>query len=371
MTSVHQSVNRPSILLLLIITTFICGCGSFTLSESSNDSGNEKIAIKIEGTPSVNYNEATGKTTVVVQFFTRDENDLPLESSKINVGMEVNNEALDNESLLEASAKELEVNLLYSMVLDASYSMTQHNPPAFEPMKQAAKNSLDEVNTIWLNSPGKADFSILWFDDYLYRNIGTWSSNSILLIPAPMEGAVTKLFAAVDYMASDMAQAFQDGIAAGSRDRHIMIVLSDGADNYSWFDNSQVDDLLSLNSEVKYRKFGWPEIKLENTLERIKAHPKLTVHVIGLGSRVNDTELTKIATAGNGVYLKNPSATELNSLFSRVTREFTTLQTRGAAIPLPPGDYTFKLVVKNLQNNESDNYSFSFHTGDANAGVIP
>lgn len=370
MTSLHQSVNRLSILLLLIFTTFIFGCGSFNLSESSNDGGNVKI--KIEGTPSVNYNEATGKTTVVVQFITRDENDLPLESSRINVGMEVDNKALDNESLLEESAKELEVNLLYSMVLDASYSMTQHNPPAFEPMKQAAKNSLDEVNTIWSSRLGKADFFILWFNEYLYRNIGPWSSNNILLIPTPEKATATKLFAAVDYMASDMAQAFQNGIAAGSRDRHIMIVLSDGADNFSFFTHvPEVNETLSLQGGAQYRKLSWPGTARKNALDRIKAHPNLTVHVIGLGSDVNDTELTDIARAGNGVYLKNPSATELNSLFSRVTREFTTIQTRGASIPLPPGDYTFKLVVKNLQNNKSDNYSFRFHTGDANAGVIP
>lgn len=368
MTRIHQGANRLSIFLLLITITFIYGCGSDTSSQSSYSG---PVKIEITGDPSVIYNKTTGKTTVVVQFITRDENGLPLEGSKINVGMEVDSKAIDNESLLEDASKELEVNLLYSMVLDASYSMTQHNPPAFEPMKKAAKNSLDEVNNLWSSRPGKVDFSLLWFDEYLQRSVGQWSSNNILLIPTPKAGTATKLHAAVDYMASDMAQAFQSGIAAGSRDRHIMIVLSDGADNLSWHDNSGIEAILSLKGGVQYRKLGWQARTLEDALNRIKAHPKLTVHVIGLGSAVNDTELTEIAKAGGGVYLKNPSTTEVISLFSRVTKEFTTLQTRGAAIPLPPGNYTFTLAIKNQQNTESDNYSFSFHAGDLNAGVIP
>jgi len=368
MTGIHPCVNRLSSSLLLIVITFIYGCGSDPSSQSSYGG---PVKIEITGVPSVNWNSTSGKTTVVIQFTPRDENGLPLEGSKINIGMNVDDKEIDNESLLEESAKELEVNLLYSMVLDASYSMTQHNPPAFEPMKQAAKKSLDEVNGIWSSRPGKADFSLLWFDEFLQRSVGQWSSNNILLIPTPKAGTATKLYAAVDYMASDMAQAFQSGVAAGSRDRHIMIVLSDGADNLSWFDNSGTEEILSLTGGVQYRKLGWPPSTLGDALNRIKAHPKLTVHVIGLGSAVNDTELTEIANAGNGVYLKNPSTTEVNSLFSRVTKEFTTLQTRGAAIPLPPGDYTFTLVVKNKRNTESDNYSFSFHAGDLNARVIP
>ena len=367
MTKRHQCISRLSIVLLLMVITFIYGCGSESTGQSSYGG---PVKIEVTGAPSVNWNSTTGKTTVVVQFIARDENGLPLETSKINVGMQVNDKAIDNESLLEEDAKELEVNLLYSLVLDASYSMTQHNPPAFEPMKQAAKNSLDEVNSIWSSRPGKVDFSLLWFDEYLQRSVGQWSSGNILLIPKPNAGTATKLHAAVDFMASDMAQAFQSGIASGSRDRHIMIVLSDGADNLSWHDNSEKEEILSLQSGVQYKKLGWPARTLEDALNRIEAHPKLTVHVIGLGSYVNDTELSKIATAGGGVYLKNPSTTEINSLFSRVTKEFTTLQTHGAAIPLPPGDYTFTLIINNQRNTESDNYSFRFHTGDSNPGVI-
>ena len=46
-----------------------------------------------------------------------------------------------------------------------------------------------------------------------------------------------------------------------------------------------------------------------------------------------------IADAGGGQYYKNPSSSDIDDLFDLVTREFATIQTHGATIPLPPADY--------------------------------
>jgi hypothetical protein len=371
MANRDRSVRLFGMVLLFTMVQIISGCGSGRSGEQSQgeESYGGTVKLEIVGTPSVNWNPTNGKSTAIIQFVVRDENALPLEASKIAVEMQVDGREIDNESLLEKDAEELAASLLYSLVLDASYSMTQHNPPAFEPMKLAAKNSLDEMNKLWSTRPGTAEFSVLWFDEFLQRNLGKWSSDDI---PAPKQGTATKLYAAVDFMVSDMKQAYLSGTAAGPRDHHVMLVLSDGADNLSWFSNdAAAEAILSLQGGAQYKKLGWPATTLEDVLAKIKAHPNLTVHVIGLGSAVNDADLTKIAEAGGGVYLKNPSSTAVNSLFSRVTKEFTTLQTQGAAIPLPPGDYTFTLVIKNQRNTKSDSYAFNFHAGDSNARVIP
>ena len=54
----------------------------------------------------------------------------------------------------------------------------------------------------------------------------------------------------------------------------------------------------------------------------------------------------------------------------QVLREFTTIQTRGAEIPLPPGDYDFTVTVTNRSGGNSDSYEFRMHAGDPQAGLL-
>ena len=102
----------------------------------------------------------------------------------------------------------------------------------------------------------------------------------------------------------------------------------------------------------------------------IGTHPDLTVHVIGLGNEVHDAELQAIAEAGGGRYHKNPSSSEIGSVFDLVTREFATIQTHGATIPLPPADYTFRLTVNPDGHGSGDEYTFTFRAGDEGAGLL-
>ena len=92
--------------------------------------------------------------------------------------------------------------------------------------------------------------------------------------------------------------------------------------------------------------------------------------MIGLGSAINANELTQIAAAGDGIFQNNPSSQNLGTLFQRVLQEFTTIQTRGAEIPLPPGDYEFTLTARNKAGGNPSSYKFRMHAGDPQAGVI-
>ncbi|TPW13177.1 MAG: hypothetical protein FD130_1618, partial [Halothiobacillaceae bacterium] len=56
----------------------------------------------------------------------------------------------------------------------------------------------------------------------------------------------------------------------------------------------------------------------------------------------------------------------------RVLSEFTTLQTRGAEIPLAPGDnYTFTLKVKDRNTGANAAHSFRFSAGTTQAKYLP
>jgi hypothetical protein len=197
-----------------------------------------------------------------------------------------------------------------------------------------------------------------------------WLPDDILSIPAPAAGTATKLHSAVKVMADYLQSEHDNGVYNGARDQYVMLVFSDGADNYSYWDNSAVNTVLATSSGASYRQFGTVPTTLEAAESAVAAHPRLTTHVIGLGSAINADELGQIAEAGNGTFQANPSSENLGNLFERVLSEFTTIQTRGAEIPLPPGDYDFTLTVRNKAGGAPASYEFRMHAGDPQAGVI-
>ena len=103
----------------------------------------------------------------------------------------------------------------------------------------------------------------------------------------------------------------------------------------------------------------------------IGAHPNLTVHALGLGSSVQDSQLQPPGHRGWGPLPEEPLQLAAGALFDSLTREFATIQDHGATMPLPPGDYYFTVRVRTVKGNASDSYSFSFHGGDTGAGVLP
>lgn len=334
------------------------------------------VTLDVTQEPQVTWLSTNGKTQVILQFSVRDNDGQPLTEDQVNVELELDSDPIDVESLLNQSSTELEVNIYFAMVLDASFSMTQHDPPAFEPMKIAARDSYEQVLDLWSTRPGSVKFSLIWFDEVMNQSLYNtglardWLPDDILSIPAPAAGTATKLNSAVEVMADYLQSEYDSGIYNGTRDQYVMLVFSDGADNYSYWDNSMLDVALATSSGASYRQFGTAPTTLEQAETAVGAHPRLTTHVIGLGSAINANELRRIAEAGDGTFQTNPSSQNIGSLFERVLREFTTIQTRGAEIPLAPGDYDFTLTVSNKAGGASASYQFRMHAGDPDARVI-
>lgn len=386
-------VYLASLLLLPLLAS--CGGGYNPDAEgvpgSTGTSGGtvtkSGLQLSVPVQPTVSFpGDGNGLTQMVVQFSARDKEGNPLGSDEFDVELRVNDSPVDVESLLNQSSEELGVNLSFGMVLDASYSMAVGSSPAFGPMKTAARDSYQEVLDLWKNRPGKVKFSVVWFDSLIKQSQsgpggqGDWLPGDLLTIPTPQQdGGQTKLYSAVEVMAKQMKADYDSGVFNGPRDQYVMLVFSDGADNYSWFDNSnQSSQLLTTNTGASYRQFGTagPASQqqadaLTQTLTAITSHPRLTTHVIGLGGTINTEELKKIATAGRGVFQNgNLSGGSIGELFQRVMKEFTTLQTRGAKIPLPPGEYKISLIVTNKATKESGQYQFSIRAGGPDAKVI-
>ena len=356
----------PAALALVFI-----GCEA--TEDTPTTPSSSSVDIQITSDPTVVYNAATGKTTAIVQFIARDKAGNPLSPDDVVVELLVDNAAVDNESILQADSEELSSSIHFGMVLDASYSMLQHTPPAFAPMLAAARNAVLEGLALYADRPGTFTWNVSWFSETISAPAPqgrTWQPDDLLTIPEPGGGQSTKLFAAVDRHAGKMLDAYAT-IANGPHDHHVMIVLSDGADNYSWFNNASFASSGVTTSGAPYDVTGWAAATLDSAVAAIEAHPNLTVHALGLGSAVQDAQLQALATAGGGRYLKNPSSAELEELFASVTQEFATIQDHGATIPLQPDDYQFTLRVLTKDRRAKDEYKFDFHAGDEGAGVLP
>ena len=362
--------NMRRIAAFVVLAVCVVGCSG---DDSPSAPPGVTVSIQTTSDPTVTYNQATGKTTAVVQFIARDSRGNPLEAGDVTVTLLVDGMPVDNEALLQEDSVELSSSIHLGLVLDASYSMLLHSPSAFAPMRAAAKNAIDEGLALYDGRPGTFTWSVSWFNETLAGPAAqgrTWQPADLLTIPEPGPGTATKLFAAVERQAENMLVRHAT-TANGPHDHHVMIVLSDGADNYSWFDNSTFTTTGVTSSGAPYDVTGWGATDVNSALDAIAAHPNLTVHVLGLGSSVQDNQLQPLVTAGGGRYLKNPSSSQLGALFESVTREFATIQNQGATIPLPPGDYEFTLRVRAAVGGNRDDYTFRFHAGDGDAGILP
>ncbi len=330
-----------------------------------------QVTIQMTGEPQVTYHAATGKTNVVVQFIARDRDGFALTPAEVVVEFLLDDAPVDNESILREDAEELSASIHLGLVLDASYSMLLHEPPAFMPMLQAARDAILHGRELYTGRAGSFTWNVAWFNELIYYpnpSVREWVPGDLVTIPAPNPGSATKLFAAVTHEALRMAEAHET-IANGPNDHHIMVVFSDGADNYSWFDNEQPLSQGVTANGAPFWIAGFEAATLTGAVAAIEAHPSLTTFVIGLGSDVRDDQLQPLADAGGGRYFKNLSTSEVGSLFEQVTREFATIQTHGATIPLPPGEYTFRLRVLTADRRASDEYAFDFTAGDIAAGL--
>jgi len=370
----HRSLLRFPLSLLILggVAALGPGCGGNGSDGGGNAAG---IDVELTGEPTVTYDAQRGRTVVVAQLTARRSDGVPLSPAEVDVTMEVDGAAVDNESILQESSQVLSSSLHYHLVLDASGSMLQHDPPAFAPMKEAAQGSVQEGIDLWADRLGTFSWDVTWFNDVLFHRQGEWQPSDILSIEDPPLDAGTKLYAAVESATEAMTAAYQAGTAAGPRDRHVMVVLSDGADNLSGFDNAQQapPTVGSTPTGARYERFGWTATTLGDAVAAITAHPNLTVHVLAMGSSFSAADLDNLralSAAGNGQLLENPSSGEIDALFTRVTKEFTTIQTQGAAIPQQSGDHDFTLVVNGTTFRGEGRTSFSYRAGP-DAQVLP
>lgn len=333
--------------------------------------------MEFTAAPTVTYDPINGKTTVVVQYTARGADNVALTETQYTSSMLVDNDELDNESLLDSNSEELAVNMHFTEVLDASYSMTQHTPPAFEPMKKAAADTYQGALDEWATRAGEVTFQTIWFAEVLNQSTSSsatsrpWAPSDLLTIPTPLIGESTKMYSAVQKMVELMQADYSKGVAAGPRDHHVMLLFSDGKDNYSYFNNPTAPVPMSTTSGAAYLQYGANSADLEKVKAAIAAHPNLTVHVIGWGSDIDADALQQIADAGNGIFEPNPDSKTLDDLFNQVLQEFTTIQTEGALIPLAPGDYEIAVVIRNGDGSSSDEERFRIHAGDTDARVLP
>lgn len=366
------------VLLSALIFAGGAGCGGDHPDVTSPDGtgGGSTNEVRVEGfrDPQIAFDPSLGTTTVIVQLVARDGSDHPLADDEIQVDLQVDGSPIDVEGLLSADAEQLASSLHLTLVLDASYSMLQHEPAAFLPMLSSARNATSEGKALYVERPGTFEWDLMWFNDRIYRPVVTapstdWLETDIERIPAPSAGTFTKLYAAL-LEAVESSAAHAETAEAGERDQHLVVVFSDGADNYSWFDNAAMQGSGTIGTDRGYEWHGAGPVTRADVEQLLREHPEVQLHVMGLGSAVNDTDLSALSRAGRGRYFKNLDTSEVDTLFDQVTREFTSVQTRGATIPLAPGTYTFRAVITRADTGARAIYEFRFLAGEVGARVL-
>lgn len=326
--------------------------------------------VELQGAPVAIFQPTTGKTTVALDFLVRDAAGNPVDPGTAQIRRLVDGQEVDVESVPDFRDTKLTSNLRVGMVLDASYSMTQWQPPAFEPMKQAAldtQRSIRDQFTAW--NTGTFTALLDWFqNEYVCEASPSMPDAAVLDIPTPVPGDATKLFAATARMVDRMKEQYDAIVAPSPSDHFAMVVFTDGWDNYSWFDNSAAPAKSYLAAGGSFSCAGTAPMSLDGLLEKLRAFPQLEVHVIGLGNTIKASELSAIAETGHGRFVSNPDSNQVATLFQEIAREFTTARRDGITMPLPPGEYQYEHQIE--VNGGVARVKFRFRAGDANAGVL-
>ena len=328
----------------------------------------------LEDSPKVTR-QSKGMTNVVLQFVPRDNNGFSLSSDQIDISLKVDGKEIDIESHLQSNASELQFDVNFGLVLDTSYSMVDRD--ALMPMLEAAQQTVQSGLDIWKNKSSEFLFHTSWFNDYIYSAVDssamTWTADDLLSIPEPEVAAKTKLFAAVDAMVDKLNSLPKPEVSEEAPvNQKVILVFSDGEDNYSHYATADEEVITEFtNTGAEYIRSGYKAVGASDLLPKLENSSNLSVHVIGLGDTINERDLRDIAKSGNGTFRKNPDVTDLSTVFDSVVKEFTTLQTHGASMPLQDGNYTFTLHVANKSGNSFAEYNFDFNTSEEGASILP
>jgi hypothetical protein len=328
--------------------------------------------VELQGTPVASYDPATGKTSVGIDLLVRDATGRVIDPAQVTFRRYVDGQPADVESVPIFKDTKLAANLTMGWVLDASYSMTTWQPPAFVAMKQAALDSQRAIRAqyqAW--SAGTFQPLLGWFQDqYLCAPASAAMPDAAVLdIPTPHPGDATKLLAATAQMVDRLKAAYDAAGSHGPRDQYALVVFTDGWDNYSWHDDAAVPAKSYPATGGSFACAGPGPITLAELVAKITAFPQLKVDVIGLGNQLKASELQAIAEAGHGRVVSNPDSSQVAVLFAEVTKEFTTVRRDGITMPLPPGDYDY-LETATVAGGTAQ-VRFRFHAGDQGAAVVP
>ncbi len=356
----ERHARRPrAVLAAALVSSSLAACGGLSPANAR---------IDLQATPVATYDPGTGKTTLTLQFLVRDANGNSVDPGG-DVQRFVDGTPVDVESVLATTDTRLATNLDLGVVLDASYSMTQWQPPALVPMEQSAVGMLQSVRS-QMAAWGSFTSFPSWFQD---QYVCTPASSSmpdadLLQIHAPQPGDATRLYAATAAMVDRLKQRHDALSSPGATDHFAMVVFTDGYDNYSYYDASGAPPVSYPTTDGgSFACVGTPPVSQQDLLGKLQAFPDLRVHVIGLGNQIKASELSAIAQAGNGRFVSNPDPGQVATLFGEIAREFTTLHRDGITMPLPPGDHEYLEQV--TVAGATARVHFRFHAGDANATV--
>ncbi len=325
------------------------------------------------------YLPNNGATRLILQFVARDEQGFAIDPmvdannvpTALNSALTVNGESIDVESLIDQDSELLRANLAMTLLLDSSRSMLLHTPPAFTPMKTAAVSVLNNTQTTWSQNQAQFHWGVAWFNEYLYQpkpnNAGeVWTIDDVASIPEPVDRDFTGLLKAVDHMIGIHEQWYADGIAAAARDQHVLVVFSDGKDNHSWFDNADQTGEDNFQQMLFWDELGLaPVPTVSDIRDPASTVPNLRIHVMGMGSAVDENELKAIADLGQGQYFFGSNSDTLGDLFNQVQRELVTQQTLGVQTPLAAGDYTFTLTAQRISDGAQASHTWTQPAGSA------
>ena len=338
------------------------------------------------GLPFVFRDQRIGTTTVILDYVVHDGAGNPIAPDAYRTKLFLDGNLLGSgmfdETVLGSDARELELDLFLMLVLDASFSLERFDTPQFDAMLRGAENLVLRGADIWSERAGVFDWSVLWFDALLNRPDPDFAQSfRITNIPTPEPGDFTKLYSAISAGLEVSADLRADGIASDPRDRHMVVVFTDGRDNLSSFSNPDVEEEGRLTNGDPHRRFGWRTTGLPDVLTEIAAHPahpsQLTVHTVALGdpcsaanpsSCVDSSALASVAQVGLGEQFS--SEDDASEVFGEVLREFETLASDGALLALPPGTYTFDVVVERLDGAAVGELRFLFAVLDDSAEFL-
>jgi hypothetical protein len=332
--------------------------------------GGSGARLELQGSPVATFDPASGKTTVIVDFLVRDARGNSVAPGEGAFRRLVNGQAVDIEAVPDFQDTKLASNLRLGLVLDASYSMTTWQPPAFEPMKRAALDTQQRIRAQFSSWNSGTFASLLsWFQDQYVCTAAspTMPDAAVLDIPAPAPGSATKVFAATAQMVDQMKALYDSMPAPSPSDHFAVVVFTDGKDNYSWFDASGIPAKSIPAKDGSFTCAGAAASSLQDLVAKIQAFPQLRVHVIGLGNDIEAAELAAIAEAGRGRFVSNPDPGQVAPLFEEITNEFTTVRRDGITMPLPPGEYEY--VQEVAVNGGVARIRFRFRAGDGTAAV--